>query len=358
MSRLPQTAPRLVQNPHGIYEIRWVEQGRTKRLSTRTRSLRDAGLVLAEWADKSSRPVPPQGSTRVGPILEAWWEAHAHDRPSAAHTQGYIRLLKESLGFLEAANLTHADLETHCRKRRTGRIGSRPVGDGTLRHELGILQRALRYAAERKLIRLDELPKITLPPEPPPREAYLELEEIDRLLTTAARLRKGMRLSRIERFLWIALHTGARKESIVRLEWSRVDFTRRLIDFREPGRVATKKRRTVVPISDALLPVLQRAYQERKGDYVLDMTGSIRTNFNRVVERAGLEGVTPHTLRHTFASQAVMSGVPIAEVARVLGNTIAVCEKTYAKYRPDYLVGAVNQAYGGRTFTFAEGAPA
>jgi hypothetical protein len=46
--------------------------------------------------------------------------------------------------------------------------------------------------------------------------------------------------------------------------------------------------------------------------------------------------------------------VPLTEIARVLGNTLAVCERVYAKYRPSYLLTAVNQAYGGRSFDIEE----
>jgi len=42
--------------------------------------------------------------------------------------------------------------------------------------------------------------------------------------------------------------------------------------------------------------------------------------WNRVRERAGLAGVRLHDLRHTYASQAVMKGVPLPVVARLLGH--------------------------------------
>ena len=38
------------------------------------------------------------------------------------------------------------------------------------------------------------------------------------------------------------------------------------------------------------------------------------------MEKAGLEGVTLHTLRHTFASQLVMAGVLLREVQELMGH--------------------------------------
>lgn len=50
-------------------------------------------------------------------------------------------------------------------------------------------------------------------------------------------------------------------------------------------------------------------------------------------------------LAHEDASAAawlVMDGVPLREVARLLGNSEAMVEKVYGKHAPDYLRRAVN----------------
>ena len=41
----------------------------------------------------------------------------------------------------------------------------------------------------------------------------------------------------------------------------------------------------------------------------------------RVRREAGIEDCRPHDLRHTHASQAVMSGVPVPVVSRLLGHS-------------------------------------
>ena len=53
-----------------------------------------------------------------------------------------------------------------------------------------------------------------------------------------------------------------------------------------------------------------------------------------------------HRLRDTFAVSMLEHGVPMEEVARMLGNSMKVCERHYAKWvqarqdRLDSLVGA------------------
>jgi len=46
----------------------------------------------------------------------------------------------------------------------------------------------------------------------------------------------------------LAFTTGARKGSILSLTWDRVNFQTGMIDFHEPGRRLTRKRRSIVPI--------------------------------------------------------------------------------------------------------------
>lgn len=343
--------PRLEQNEQGIFEVRWREDGKPRSRSTGARTLQEAATFLFTWTEQAKLKLSTtSGKTKISNILDAYWEAWAQDTISAETTKSNIKLLKDALGFIDATELSALDIQTYCRKRRKGQIGIRPVGDGTIRRELTILTAAINHAIEGKVLKRDDAPTIALPPQPPPRERYLELEEIEHLLRAAREMREGDRLSRLERFLALAIHTGARKEAIIQLPWERVNFEKKLIDFRDPKLALTKKRRATVPISHALAPTLSQAFAERRGALVLDTTGPIRSVFERCVAKAGLEDVTPHTLRHTWATHASMNGVALNEIARVLGNTVGVVERVYAKFQPGYLTAAVNAAYGGRSF--------
>lgn len=354
--RVPKPA-RLEQHQSGIYYLHWREGGKPRQQSTGTRSREDAERVLSAWNEKAQAQLDAANATKISNILDAYWTSWAQDTASAATTLSHIKRLKEAFGFHDIRDLTLLDIQTYIRKRRKGRLGP-PVGDGTLRRELTIFVAAINHAVNGRVIPRDAAPTIPMPPRPAARERYLEKEEIDRLIETAAKTRDGERLSRVERFIWIALQTGARKDAIIKLTWDRVDFTKRLIDFRDPALPITKKRRATVPISDSLLPVLERAFRERKGAYVLDTTGQLRSAFERTVKLAGLgDDVIPHTLRHTWATHASMNGVQLLEIARVLGNTVGVVESVYAKHQPEYLRQAVNSAYGKPKTDIEERAP-
>ena len=120
------------------------------------------------------------------------------------------------------------------------------------------------------------------------RDRWLRPQEVAKILQAAQQTRRGGRLSRVERFLWLALESAGRQQAILDLTWDRVDFEAGVVHLHDPDRPATSKRRASVPMSKRLRPVLERAYAEHESKYVCDHPGVIWENVQRVVMRAGL----------------------------------------------------------------------
>ena len=153
----------------------------------------------------------------------------------------------------------------------------------------------------------------------------------------------------------VIVQKAARKQAILDLTWDRVDFETGMIHYAVPGRKQTKKRRPSVPISARLRPVLERMKREATGDVVLDHGADIWNSVQAVVVRAGRApkrggktrpGISPHTLRHTAATHMARRGVPLYDIAGVLGNTLAMVEKVYAHHCPGRLRSAVDMISG------------
>jgi integrase len=142
-------------------------------------------------------------------------------------------------------------------------------------------------------------------------------------------------------FVVLALHTTKRSNAILALRWEHINDD--LIHF---GQGVGNKRRGDVPINVTLADALAAARERATTEYVIEYGGkpvrSVKKGFQTACRRAGLADVTPHTLRHTGATWMAMAGVKMEEIARVLGNSVAVCERIYAKYHPDYLRRAVS----------------
>ena len=118
----------------------------------------------------------------------------------------------------------------------------------------------------------------------------------------------------------LLLLTGCRRGEIVRLRWSEIrDDTLMLADSKTGPRK--------VPLNSQARRILER--QPRGGSPFVfpsprDLSRSRHPDIElwyRVRKEAGIEDVRLHDLRHTYASHAVMNGVPVPVVSRMLGHS-------------------------------------
>ncbi|MDR3750752.1 MAG: site-specific integrase, partial [Terracidiphilus sp.] len=63
--------------------------------------------------------------------------------------------------------------------------------------------------------------------------------------------------------------------------------------------------------------------------------------FATALEQAGIEGVTWHTLRHTFASRLVMGGVDLKTVQELMGHKTIAMTARYAHLAPTHKLKAL-----------------
>ena len=64
--------------------------------------------------------------------------------------------------------------------------------------------------------------------------------------------------------------------------------------------------------------------------------------WNRIAKRAKLEGVTPHTLRHSFASVAGDLGYSESTIAALLGHSAGTVTSRYVHHLDSVLVAAAD----------------
>lgn len=344
MSR-PNNGTRLERNHLGFYEIRWTEKGRSKRISTRTNILAVAEEIHAKHL--TGVRDAEKNKTTIAAFLDAYWNEWVQEQVmDKDRIADCMTPLRAHFGTLSLCDLANGSVATYKADRASGKLG-RPAKDATIRRELVTLVAALNHAVRQRRVRSEEVPHIPMPPASPPREFWLNEREEEAFLALAEST-SGERLSRVHRFVAIALDTAARRKSIETLRWDQVDLDAKVIRYQADGRRQKKKRRVPVPISDRLLPLLERAYRERTGEYVLGTPYSIQHQFEALIARAikeigpKFQYLTIHDLRRTWATLAARAGVDLFQIAGVLGDTFATVERVYAHHSPDHLRTAIN----------------
>ncbi len=138
------------------------------------------------------------------------------------------------------------------------------------------------------------------------RTRFLEPQESDKLLAAAKEPLRSM--------IVLAINAGVRLHSeALTLQWPNVDLDRNTITILSAYAKNKKTRR--VPLNEPASEALARLKVLAKGPFVFEKKKdgspyrSIRTAFEKACKDAGLADVTPHVLRHTFATRLVDAGV-------------------------------------------------
>lgn len=320
--------PRLVKAKSGVFEIRWTEKTgdgyRSRALSCRTTNKRAAETVYQGFLTGERQSEKHTGLPLLKHIFSSYLSFLEDNERGETQVICIAHLMRE-LGDMHVSELTPEKLSAYKRARK--------VSDGTLRRELGTLRAAFSYAVKHKTLTALDVPAIDLPRASQPRHVYLPDDQEQAFYALAmAHTPEGARLTRLSRFVALALDTAGRKDAILSLTWDRVDLHAGTIDLREPGRQLHNKRRALVPISKRLRPVLERMHAERKTEFLLDHAGAIRAQWERWIERTPWPHITPHDLRRTWATLAVQAGVPIVNVAAILGDSVEIVMKHYAVF--------------------------
>lgn len=309
-----------------LYYVFWTEEGRTRSISTGKRVQKAADIWAKQFIAGRNAPVIPEQPT-VGEILDSYLADRIGQVESLATLTHACKPLRTAFGALQPRHISRPTVRKYIRERQTaGR------SNGTIIRELVTLRAALTLAVKDQWI--ERAPYIDVPPAPPPRTRWLTKDEVERLLAAC-------KADHLKLFIAVALHTAARAGAILDLTWDRVDLEQRRISLGLPGRTHATKRRAIVPINPTLYEVLEGARDVALSDYVIEYAGlpvgSVKMAFRRAAARAGLKGVSAHTLRHTAATWMVQEGVPLPKVARYLGDTEKMVERVYGHHAPDYL---------------------
>ena len=343
-----QSEPTLKKNKSGYYEVRWSEkldngEWRTRSISARTTDLQEARDFLKGW-NLAQRQTTPKADPIFRDLADTYLKAGS-SRITTPGQKCNMKWLNQHFGELTAPEIDAKVVADYTDARMTGAIGKSTAKASTVYKELTTLRTVLKYAAKVKLIPLDAVPHVDKPVRGQPRDIWLDEHEEAEFLVLAEQTSLGKpRMSRIHRFVHIALATGARREAIETLRWDHVDLQTGTIDYAKTDGRMTKKRRVAVPISDRLMPVLKQAHAERKNDWVLDSGGDIWPVFDSLIRGTKFEHIRPHDLRRTCATLMARAGVPLWEIAGVLGDSIEVVQRHYLHHAPGHLRSAVNRS--------------
>ena len=285
-----------------------------------------ARLAILEGKDISSYQGTRSKDWQLDLAIDKCWSAHWKD--SKGETTALVNAKAASAFFGRKTYVS--EITTQRVAEFIDHLKTTSNSNGTINRKLSALSKVLKYAQQNEA--LDKLPYIPRQKESQGRLRFLAEQEEQELLDLIRRWS--------DEELWDCvaslLDTGLRCGELLKVEGRDVRESQVTVWDTKNGREHT------VPLTKRTHKIVQ-ARLSTYGNGVLYPISydSLEKRFKRSVDHLKLEGVTLHTLRHTFASRLVQRGVPIQTVSKLLNHSTIQMTMRYAHLAPSNLSNAI-----------------
>lgn len=272
--------------------------------------------------------------------------------------RAYERDVRACLEFLRTQDVQTLDQARtpHLRRFLADEATRRPAPSSQAR-TVAAVRCFFRFCVESEYLERDPAHVLRTPKKREALPDVLDRRELSRLMDAPARegVWQRMHAGKVERdrlLLALFAYGGLRRSELLGLDLDDVDLERRLIRVRR----AKGGRQRVVPIHPGLMALFSAylAVRPRSGDPALfvGVQGSrlsattLATTFRRYARAAGVterKRVTPHTLRHVFATELLSAGANLRQIQELLGHRHLDSTQRYTRVHAHQLRGAVKR---------------
>ena len=322
-----------------------VKTFRTKAEATQWATVTESEMMRGVFVSRSESE-----RTTVDSLIDRYAREVLPTQKGGHREVSRVKHIKEGLGKYSLAALTSSLVADY----RDARL--KIVGPQSVKHELGLLQRALKKGAQEWGIALPGgIPTFLVkkPSLPASRNRRLVDDEEDRLLTACADARNPW----LRSVVVFAIETAMRAGEIVEtwkqdpsgaldangkhlqvkvssgLLWENVDLKKRT------AHLPTSKNgdARTVPLSSRAVVTLEALPRNLDGRVFGATYEGVKQSYNRACKRANITGLTFHDLRHEATSRLFEKGLNPMQVAAISGHKTLQMLKRYTHLRAEDL---------------------
>jgi len=247
------------------------------------------------------------------------------------------------------------DADTEQIKSFLAFLGTQNYSKSTVARKLATLRSFYKFCLRRGLVKAHPLATIRTPKQEKRLPKFLEMEQIGKLLATPDD--NTLLGARDRAMLEVLFSTGVRVSELVDMNFADLDFEGQVVRVRGKG----KKQRTS-PIGQTALAAIQKYLQMRRTDsrstnfdqsalFVNKhgqrlSTRSVRRKLDKYLAACGLDPtISPHTLRHSFATHMLNRGADLRSVQELLGHQSLSTTQVYTHLTAPRLKAVYDEAH-------------
>lgn len=234
-------------------------------------------------------------------------------------------------------------------------LATQDYSKSTVARKLATLRSFYKFCMRRGYVQNHPLATIRTPKQEKRLPKFLELDQITKLLSTPDD--NTLLGARDRAMLEVLFSTGVRVSELVDLNFADIEFEGQTIRVKGKG----KKQRTA-PIGPTAIAAIRKYVELRRADarsagfdqnalFVNKhgqrlSTRSVRRKLDKYLAEAGLDpSISPHTLRHSFATHMLNNGADLRSVQELLGHQSLSTTQVYTHLTTPRLKAAYDEAH-------------
>lgn len=272
--------------------------------------------------------------------------------------KAYERDVRACLDFLHGEGIAAlAEIRTPDLRRFLAQEATHRPAPSSQARTVAALRCFFRFCVESDYLERDPAHVLRTPKKREALPDVLDRGELVRLLDVPGKagVWKRLHAGKVQRdrlLLALFSYGGLRRSELLGLDLDDVDLDRRLIRVRN----AKGGRQRVVPIHPGLVPlfVAYEAVRPQTSDPAVFLgvhgrrltPANMALTFRRYATAAGVnkrKRITPHTLRHVFATELLSAGANLRQIQELLGHKHLDSTQRYTRVHAHQLRGAIKR---------------
>lgn len=274
-------------------------------------------------------------------------------RYSDLTVESYRTEIKGYLDFFKEKNIKVKDIKNSDIKDYLAYIKKSETSERTLAHNVSVIRTFYKFLLTLKIIERNPTEFLELPKLRKKLPTVLSKEEVEKLLDIDL---TDCYSYRNKAMLELLYSTGLRVSELVNLELSNIDLENCTLKTIGKG---NKER--IIPISDYALYYVEKYINEYRGsmlkkgvnNYVfINNHGNVMTRqgFFKIIKKLAAEKniktpISPHTLRHSFATHLLDYGADLRSIQEMLGHSNLSTTQIYTHVSSEHLKDNYNSSH-------------